>query len=238
MGRVGALATKLEEGGTADFVALAPSSSGPAQKRMRAVAASLGATDFCLFSVLASADSLRLVPLASSSADYASGLKHQHASLAEVVGAATPAVWLAAGCEAPKSLSRWTRRIDGPVDGRTGGIAFPLSSERGGTGLAVFATRMGLNDEALSAAHIDCYALFDEFARSRISAEAGLPALSKRELECLKLTADGLTSDEIARRLGLSVHTANQYLANTTQKLNAVNRMHAVAKALRGGLFD
>lgn len=238
MGRVGALAAELEEGCTADFVAPVPSSSGPAQKRMRAVATALGATDFCLFSVLASADSLRLAPLASSSGNYASSLKHQHASLAAVVGAATPVVWLAAGSEAPKSLSRWTRRIDGPVDGRTGGIAFPLASERGGTGLAVFATRMGLNDEALSAAHINCYALFDEFARSRISAEAGLPSLSKRELECLKLTADGLTSDEIARRLGLSVHTANQYLANTTQKLNAVNRMHAVAKALRGGLFD
>ena len=43
---------------------------------------------------------------------------------------------------------------------------------------------------------------------------------------------------EIAKRLGLSVHTANQYLANTTQKLNAVNRVHAVAKALRKGLID
>ena len=32
--------------------------------------------------------------------------------------------------------------------------------------------------------------------------------------------------------------SANQYLSNTTQKLNAVNRMHAVAKALRLGLID
>lgn len=238
MGRVGALAPRLEDGTAVDFAALMPSSSGPAQKRMRAVAAALGARDFCLFSVLASTDSLRLVPLASSSTDYALSLKRQHSSLAAATEAATPAVWLAEGSEAPETLSRWTRRIDGPDDGHAGGIAFPLASERGGAGLAVFATRLGLNDEALSAAHIDCYALFDEFARSRISAEAGLPPLSKRELECLKLTADGLTSDEIARRLGLSVHTANQYLANTTQKLNAVNRMHAVAKALRAGLFD
>ncbi|MGY6707042.1 MAG: helix-turn-helix transcriptional regulator [Rhizobiaceae bacterium] len=238
MGRVGALAPKLEDGGAVDFTALRPSSSGPVHKRMQAVAAALGARDFCLFSVLASVDSLRLVPLASSSPDYASSLKRQYSSLATVTEAATPAVWLAEGDEPPATLSRWTRWIDGPGDGHAGGIAFPLASERGGTGLAIFATRMGLNDDALSAAHIECYALFDEFARSRIGAEAGLPPLSKRELECLKMTADGLTSDEIARRLGLSVHTTNQYLANTTQKLNAVNRMHAVAKALRAGLFD
>jgi DNA-binding CsgD family transcriptional regulator len=62
--------------------------------------------------------------------------------------------------------------------------------------------------------------------------------MSRRELECLSLTADGQTSEEIAARLGLSVHTANQYLTNSTQKLNAVNRMHAVAKALRMGLID
>ncbi len=62
--------------------------------------------------------------------------------------------------------------------------------------------------------------------------------MSKRERQCLQLTARGKTSDEIAAALGLSIHTANQYLTATTQKLNAVNRMHAVAKALRLGLID
>jgi len=62
--------------------------------------------------------------------------------------------------------------------------------------------------------------------------------MSRREIECLKLTSRGYTSEEIAKELKLSVHTANQYLTQTTQKLNAVNRMHAVAKALRLGLID
>jgi DNA-binding CsgD family transcriptional regulator len=62
--------------------------------------------------------------------------------------------------------------------------------------------------------------------------------MSKREIECLRLTANGLTSEEIAAELGLSVHTANQYLTSSAQKLNAVNRIHAVAKALRAGLID
>ncbi|TGU67737.1 helix-turn-helix transcriptional regulator, partial [Mesorhizobium sp. M1C.F.Ca.ET.144.01.1.1] len=60
----------------------------------------------------------------------------------------------------------------------------------------------------------------------------------KRELECLKLTANGNTSEEIAKLLKLSVHTANQYLTQSTQKLNAVNRNQAVAKALRLGLIE
>ena len=67
---------------------------------------------------------------------------------------------------------------------------------------------------------------------------AKFPTISKRELECLKLTANGYTSEDIARLLKLSVHTANQYLTNTTQKLDAVNRMQAVAKALRMGLIE
>ena len=86
--------------------------------------------------------------------------------------------------------------------------------------------------------HARCFSLFDAVARMRPGESAKFPSISKRELECLKLTANGYTSDEIARLLKLSVHTANQYLTNTTQKLNAVNRMHAVAKALRMGLIE
>ena len=54
----------------------------------------------------------------------------------------------------------------------------------------------------------------------------------------LKLTANGYTSEAIARLLKLSVHTANQYLTQCAQKLNAVSRTQAVAKALRLGLID
>ena len=237
MGRVVALAPRPENDAAVGFIDFPPSSVGPVDTRMQAIAASLGAADYCLFSVLASSDSMRLVTIASSQADYAESLKRQHTCLAPVMEEATPAAWSSDG-PGTSGMSRWMRRIASPRGGRPAGLAFPITSERGGVGLAVFAAANPPDDGALCAAHMECYAVLDEYSRSRNSAEAGLPALSKRELECLKLTADGLTSDEIACRLGLSVHTANQYLANTTQKLNAVNRMHAVAKALRAGLFD
>lgn len=120
------------------------------------------------------------------------------------------------------------------------GLVLPLTTEQRHLGAVIMiGQNIQVERDALLDLHSRCNALF-----AQITEQAPLPedsegaAISKRELQCLKLTANGLTSEEIAKRLGLSVHTANQYLANTTQKLDAVNRVHAVAKALRNGLID
>jgi DNA-binding CsgD family transcriptional regulator len=60
---------------------------------------------------------------------------------------------------------------------------------------------------------------------------------TKRELEILDLTAKGLTSEDIATKLDLSIHTVNQYLANTVQKMGATNRSNAIALAFQRGLL-
>jgi DNA-binding CsgD family transcriptional regulator len=59
--------------------------------------------------------------------------------------------------------------------------------------------------------------------------------LSEREVACLQLAGDGRISDEIAEKLGLSVHTVNAYLGSATIKLDSVNRIQAIAKAIRLG---
>lgn len=119
------------------------------------------------------------------------------------------------------------------------GIVFPVYAERGQAGLVAFhGPAMALDEQLLHQTHARAFALFAGMARLKPLAGGKGLTISKRELECLALTANGLTSEEIASQLGLSVHTANQYLTNSTQKLNAVNRMHAVAKALRLGLID
>lgn len=130
---------------------------------------------------------------------------------------------------------------DGPTPGPAGmsGIVFPVYAERGQVGLVVFhGSEITLDNRSVCDTHARCFALFTAVTRLKPHDGGNAPTISKRELECLGLTANGLTSEEIAVELGLSVHTANQYLTNTTQKLNAVNRMHAVAKALRLGLID
>ncbi len=126
-----------------------------------------------------------------------------------------------------------------PLAPGTSGIAFPVHADRGQCGLVVFlGSEIALPQDALYEIHARCFSLFAAVARIRPGDAGRMRAISKRELECLKLTANGNTSEEIARLLKLSVHTANQYLTQSTQKLNAVNRNQAVAKALRLGLIE
>ena len=55
--------------------------------------------------------------------------------------------------------------------------------------------------------------------------------MSERELEILRLVADGLSNQEIARRLVISVGTAKSHLHHILGKLGSDSRMQAVAKA-------
>jgi DNA-binding NarL/FixJ family response regulator len=61
-------------------------------------------------------------------------------------------------------------------------------------------------------------------------------ALSPREREVLALLAEGASNKEIARALGLSVHTVKFHIATLNEKLGARSRVEAVAIAIRSGL--
>ncbi|WP_442000710.1 response regulator transcription factor [Microvirga sp. 2TAF3] len=57
--------------------------------------------------------------------------------------------------------------------------------------------------------------------------------LTARELEVLGLLAGGASNKLIARRLGISVHTAKFHVASIAAKLDATGRTDAVAQAVR-----
>ena len=59
--------------------------------------------------------------------------------------------------------------------------------------------------------------------------------LSSREREVLDLLAEGLTGEEIAKRLFLSPETIRTHVRNAMAKLEAKTRVHAIAIALRQG---
>ncbi len=70
------------------------------------------------------------------------------------------------------------------------------------------------------------------------SGQAGVEAaLTPRELEVLALLAEGASNKTIARRLGISVHTAKFHVGSLLDKLDAVGRTDAVAQAARLGVI-
>jgi DNA-binding CsgD family transcriptional regulator len=62
--------------------------------------------------------------------------------------------------------------------------------------------------------------------------------LSQREIEVLRLIAQGYTNQEIADKLYISLRTVKYQTTSLYTKLNASGRAHAVAKGREFGLLE
>lgn len=63
------------------------------------------------------------------------------------------------------------------------------------------------------------------------------PALGRREIQCLKLAAEGLKAKQIASALGIGQQTVQFHLSRAREKLNCSNTVQAVALAAQYGLL-
>lgn len=74
---------------------------------------------------------------------------------------------------------------------------------------------------------------FEEIAREQLVSYVGEPAneavksLTKRELEILRLVAEGLTNEEIGKKIFISEKTVKTHLTNIFDKLKVNNRFKA-----------
>jgi DNA-binding NarL/FixJ family response regulator len=66
----------------------------------------------------------------------------------------------------------------------------------------------------------------------------GAESLTARELDVLRLLAEGLPNKAIAARLGISDQTVKFHVASIGGKLGARNRTDAVRLAIRRGLIE
>lgn len=118
------------------------------------------------------------------------------------------------------------------------GLGFSLAFSIHDSGLAhylfVFSgERDKLDRQEVANLYFDCLELLDNCS-SRIAQKDGpREKLSAREIECLRWSAAGKSSDEIAIILSISSHTVVSYLKSAMRKLDSVNRMQAVARACR-----
>ena len=67
--------------------------------------------------------------------------------------------------------------------------------------------------------------------------QQGAP-LSPREVQCLRLAARGLTSADIAEKLGIVERTVQYHFCNILTKLAAANRTEAIAAAVTLGIIN
>ncbi len=69
-------------------------------------------------------------------------------------------------------------------------------------------------------------------------ARTDVGSLDPREREILKALAKGLDSEEISRRLNISLEEEEDHVASILDKLGAHSRLHALAIAARRGLVE
>ena len=115
----------------------------------------------------------------------------------------------------------------------------PISYNGIAVGLVGFCGDRELTDIQKTGLQLVVYALF---AQARSLHSSGIftarSTLTRREKQVISLSADGLTSTEIAEQLGMSARTVNQHVDNVAAKLGTKNRAHTVAEVIRHRLLD
>lgn len=84
---------------------------------------------------------------------------------------------------------------------------------------------------------LDSLRVFNKYYDKIITSETS-PTLTARETEVVRWTSEGKTSAEIAIILGLSEHTVISHITASARKLNAVNRTHMIAIAIKKGIVS
>ena len=78
----------------------------------------------------------------------------------------------------------------------------------------------------------------DPALSSTIVLEEGDRTLTVRQREILQMLADGMQTEAVARKLGLSTETVRTHTKRILAKLHADTRTQAVAIAIRNGLIE
>jgi predicted ATPase/DNA-binding CsgD family transcriptional regulator len=144
----------------------------------------------------------------------------------------------------------WSARLHGAADQALTDLGYPLEPLEGRLAdLDRQRLRVAMGADAFEAEYaagrtldldqvLALIAHKDPAGREMDAAASGELAsvLTPRELDVLKLVAQGLSNPDIAQRLVLSEHTVHRHLANILRKLNFSSRAAAAAWAVRTGL--
>lgn len=102
----------------------------------------------------------------------------------------------------------------------------------------ISAIRAVMNGHMFLSPEVTCAVMADykKFLDTKPTSAASL--LSERELEVLKLVAEGLRTKEIAERLNIGIKTVDTYRARLLTKLNCDSTTELVRYAIRNGIVS
>jgi DNA-binding NarL/FixJ family response regulator len=146
------------------------------------------------------------------------------------------------------------RRVGGEIDSVIGelqrrGSAVVVFTSDGGARLLAEALKAGVKGyvrkdsppedliRAIQAARSGEFYV-DPALSSAIVLEEGDRTLTARQREILQMLADGMQTDAVARKLGLSTETVRTHTKRILAKLDADTRTQAVAIGIRNGLIE
>ncbi|MDC8014073.1 LuxR family transcriptional regulator [Tahibacter soli] len=167
-------------------------------------------------------------------------------AVAHCHGHATPIVWPARqAANASDAQNMAVRRLyrEAAEHGLKSGVSIPVHGLGCTWGMVSFASGDPRRDDDF-AAHVADLHLFAHYIHEsghRFAHTTTLPPpphLTARELECLHWAAEGKTSWEIGRVLGVSERTVVFHLQNAAHKFGVNGRQPAVARAIALGLID
>ena len=133
--------------------------------------------------------------------------------------------------------------------GIASGVVCPIRDLRGRTALLSLSSGLRCNDEVRhkmiveSLGDIMLFGLYFHelfvrgIANDTVAAHLHGQKLSARERECLVMAARGLSGEDVAQRLTISLRTVQHHFDSIRGKLGAANRMEAVAIGLQTGII-
>lgn len=132
----------------------------------------------------------------------------------------------------------WTDSYD---YGLTKGITIPIRGVRNGFGMLCTSFDPEIrhtNDILHTLPTLQIMAPYiHETIENLVNKTIPIPDLTNRELECLKWAVNGKTAWETAQILKITERTAIFHLQNSTKKLAANNKYHAISKAIAYGII-
>lgn len=156
-----------------------------------------------------------------------------------------PLIWQDLMLDSERDAKSLTVMQEAREFGLASGASLSIRGGRGEIGVLSFSSERAWQQtrSAIDTAIPDLYLLsaYVHEAAGRLVTQGSLPfnppELTARERECLLWAAEGKTSWEIARILGISERTAIFHLQNAARRLNASSRQQAVALAISQGLI-